>query len=267
MRPFIVASSGSSPSLPLRPALSRRRPPDQRPARFRPSSPHSSRATLERIATSLDGVVGYVVTDLTTNERVAARLEREVFPTASAIKLSVLYELLKQVEAGTLTLDTPTPVSRTQLVGGCGHSPAPDIRVAVAPRSRNADDDGQRQLLHEHRHQGGGHGQGQRPHGGAWPRRHPAAAVDDGRRRGEARRREHRQPAVAGEGGGAAVARRGAEAGEPRHRARDAEAGLGIDPCRGARARAGVPKTGSLDGVRTEAGRGGGGRAGRSRWR
>ncbi len=75
---------------------------------------------LERIATSLDGVVGYVVTDLTTNERVAARLEREVFPTASAIKLSVLYELLKQVEAGTLTLDTPTPVSRTQLVGGSG---------------------------------------------------------------------------------------------------------------------------------------------------
>ena len=75
---------------------------------------------LERIATSLDGVVGYVVTDLTTNERVAARLEREVFPTASAIKLSVLYELLKQVEAGTQALDTPAPVSRTQLVGGSG---------------------------------------------------------------------------------------------------------------------------------------------------
>jgi beta-lactamase class A len=75
---------------------------------------------LERVATSLDGVVGYVVTDLTNNERVAARLEREVFPTASAIKLSVLYELLKQVEAGTLTLDTPAPVSRTQLVGGSG---------------------------------------------------------------------------------------------------------------------------------------------------
>ena len=75
---------------------------------------------LEGIATSLDGVVGYVVTDLTTSERVAARLERELFPTASAIKLSVLYELLKQVEAGTLTLDTPAPVSRTQLVGGSG---------------------------------------------------------------------------------------------------------------------------------------------------
>ena len=76
--------------------------------------------TLDRIAASLDGVVGYVVTDLTTNERVAARLEREVFPTASAIKLSVLYELMKQVDAGTLALDTPRPLDRSQLVGGTG---------------------------------------------------------------------------------------------------------------------------------------------------
>ena len=75
---------------------------------------------LDRIAASLDGVVGYVVTDLTTNERVAARMERDVFPTASAIKLSVLYELLKQVEAGALPFDTPTPLNRGQLVGGTG---------------------------------------------------------------------------------------------------------------------------------------------------
>ena len=57
---------------------------------------------LDHLASSLDGVAGYIVTDLTTNKRVAARLEREPFPTASAIKLSVLYELLKQAEAGTL---------------------------------------------------------------------------------------------------------------------------------------------------------------------
>jgi beta-lactamase class A len=76
--------------------------------------------TLDRIAAGLDGVVGYIVTDLATQERVAARLEREVFPTASAIKLSVLYELLKQSEAGTLALDRPEPLSRAQLVGGSG---------------------------------------------------------------------------------------------------------------------------------------------------
>jgi beta-lactamase class A len=75
---------------------------------------------LETIASGVDGVVGYVVTDLTTQTRVAARLEREPMPTASAIKLSVLYELMKQVEAGTLTLDTPSPVNRAQLVGGSG---------------------------------------------------------------------------------------------------------------------------------------------------
>lgn len=76
--------------------------------------------TLERLAAGLDGVVGYIVTDLTTKERVAARLEREAFPTASAIKLAVLYEMLKQAEAGTLALDTPAPVNRAQLVGGSG---------------------------------------------------------------------------------------------------------------------------------------------------
>jgi beta-lactamase class A len=76
--------------------------------------------SLDRSATGLDGVVGYIVTDLTTGERVAARLEREPFPTASAIKLSVLYEMLKQADAGTLALDTPAPVNRAQLVGGSG---------------------------------------------------------------------------------------------------------------------------------------------------
>jgi hypothetical protein len=32
---------------------------------------------LDHLASSLDGVAGYIVTDLTTNKRVAARLERE----------------------------------------------------------------------------------------------------------------------------------------------------------------------------------------------
>lgn len=50
----------------------------------------------------------------------AARLEREPFPTASAIKLSVLYGLLKQAEAGTLQLDPLTPVKRADLVGRSG---------------------------------------------------------------------------------------------------------------------------------------------------
>ena len=76
--------------------------------------------TLDRLAGSLDGVVGYLVTDLTTGERMAAKLEREPFPTASAIKLAILYELMKQAESGAVALDTPAPVNRAQLVGGSG---------------------------------------------------------------------------------------------------------------------------------------------------
>ncbi|MEZ5286023.1 MAG: serine hydrolase [Vicinamibacterales bacterium] len=77
-------------------------------------------AALARVAASVDGVVGYVVTDLTTQKAVAAHLEHEPFPTASAIKLSILYEMLRQAEAGAIQLDTPTPVDRTRLVGGSG---------------------------------------------------------------------------------------------------------------------------------------------------
>ena len=120
MRPFIVSivtvialsagvAGGQSPA-----------PATPKPGVLQAELTSQLARTLERAAAGLDGVVGYVVTDLTTHEQVAARLEREVFPTASAIKLSVLYELLKQVEAGTLTLDTAAPVSRTQLVGGSG---------------------------------------------------------------------------------------------------------------------------------------------------
>ena len=76
--------------------------------------------TLDHLAANLDGVAGYIVTDLTTSERLAARLEREAFPTASAIKLSVLYEMLTQADAGTLALDTAAPIDRASLVGGSG---------------------------------------------------------------------------------------------------------------------------------------------------
>src|SRR5690606_28341268 len=75
---------------------------------------------LEQIATSVDGVVGYLVTDLTSRKPVAARLEAEPFPTASTIKLPILYEMLKQADAGTLPLDTPRPLERTAVAGGSG---------------------------------------------------------------------------------------------------------------------------------------------------
>jgi len=75
---------------------------------------------VEQASAAVDGVVGYVVTDLTTKEQIAAKLERQPFPTASTIKLSILYELLKQSEAGTLALDAPAPLDRAQVIGGSG---------------------------------------------------------------------------------------------------------------------------------------------------
>ena len=75
---------------------------------------------IDEIVRSLDGVAGYVIIDLTSGEQVAARLEREPFPTASAIKVPILYELLKRADEGSLTLDGAKPLERSQVVGGSG---------------------------------------------------------------------------------------------------------------------------------------------------
>ena len=89
-------------------------------------------ARLDAIATRLDGVLGYAVVDLTSKQRVAARLADEPFPTASTIKLSILYELLKQAEEQKLTLDKPALVEKSQMTGGSGvlqHLTAPMLSL------------------------------------------------------------------------------------------------------------------------------------------
>lgn len=75
---------------------------------------------LDEVARRLDGVLGLAVLDLTTGGVVAARHEHEAFPTASAIKLAILYELMKQADEGTLAIDEPSPLDRSQVVGGSG---------------------------------------------------------------------------------------------------------------------------------------------------
>ena len=87
---------------------------------------------LDAIASRLDGVIGYRVVDLTSGDTVASRLDREPFPTASTIKLSILYEMFKQAEAGALPLDAPKPLERAQVTGGSGvlqHLSAPLLSV------------------------------------------------------------------------------------------------------------------------------------------
>ena len=74
---------------------------------------------LETDAASVDGVIGYAIVDLTTGERFG-RMENEVFPTASTIKLAVLYELFKQADEGRLHVDDSRPLERRHVVGGTG---------------------------------------------------------------------------------------------------------------------------------------------------
>jgi beta-lactamase class A len=74
---------------------------------------------LQEIAARVDGVMGYAVLDLTSGDRFG-RLEREVFPTASTIKLAIVYELFKQVDEGRLRLDQTLTLDRRHAVGGSG---------------------------------------------------------------------------------------------------------------------------------------------------
>src|SRR5262245_32621031 len=86
---------------------------------------------LSTIAEGVDGVVGYEVLDLTSNERIG-HLERETFPTASAIKLSIVYELFKQAGEGRIRLDDTLTLDRSKAVGGSGvlvHMGTPTLSI------------------------------------------------------------------------------------------------------------------------------------------
>ena len=72
---------------------------------------------VQEIASHVDGVVGYSIVDLTTGERIG-HLERAAFPTASAIKLAIVYELFRQAEERKLNLDETLTLDRRQAVGG-----------------------------------------------------------------------------------------------------------------------------------------------------
>jgi beta-lactamase class A len=76
-------------------------------------------ARLSEIARQVDGVVGYEIVDLISGDRFA-HLEREAFPTASSIKLAIVYELFKQVEEGRIRLDEALVLDRSKAVGGSG---------------------------------------------------------------------------------------------------------------------------------------------------
>jgi beta-lactamase class A len=76
-------------------------------------------ATLREIAAGVDGVVGYVVVDLASGDRFAAH-EGVPFPTASTIKIAILYELYRQADEGRLDLDEVRPLPAGARAAGSG---------------------------------------------------------------------------------------------------------------------------------------------------
>ena len=76
-------------------------------------------ATLARTAASLDGVMGYAIVDLTSGDRIE-KMPDEVFPTASTIKLAILYELFRQADEGKVRLGEMKPFDPRTGVGGTG---------------------------------------------------------------------------------------------------------------------------------------------------
>jgi beta-lactamase class A len=87
------------------------------------STPAELRAKFEKrvqeISSRVDGVVGYSIVDLTSGERID-HLDGATFPTASAIKLAIVYELFKQAEEKRIDLDEKVTLDRRQAVGGTG---------------------------------------------------------------------------------------------------------------------------------------------------
>jgi beta-lactamase class A len=81
------------------------------------------RKNLERRVTEVveqvDGVVGLSVKDLSTGETVDVNGDL-IFTQASAIKIPVLFELFRQVEAGTHDLDELITLKKADLVPGSG---------------------------------------------------------------------------------------------------------------------------------------------------
>jgi beta-lactamase class A len=77
------------------------------------------RRTLDALAGAHRGVVGYVVHNLDTGERLARDADAP-YPTASLVKVPVLVALFDQVAKGRIALDDPLTVLRIDQVPGSG---------------------------------------------------------------------------------------------------------------------------------------------------
>lgn len=77
------------------------------------------RERLSATAHRVDGLVSYHIVDLTSGQRFSRKAD-EPFPTASAIKIGILYELFRQADEGKVQLDVRRQVDADDKVGGAG---------------------------------------------------------------------------------------------------------------------------------------------------
>ena len=90
-----------------------------RPASFQRADTAALHRTLDSLADKHHGVVGYVVHNLDTGERLERRAD-ETFSTASLIKVPVLVTVYGLAEQGMLSLDDPLTVLKIDKVPGSG---------------------------------------------------------------------------------------------------------------------------------------------------
>lgn len=113
----------------------------QTPADSGPAAPTTERPFLADVRAALEDVasvrgihVGFEVIDLATGERFGIR-PREVFPSASLVKIPILVEAMAQVEAGDLALEDPLTFLDMDRAAGSGL-----LRHMTAPRDLTLSD-------------------------------------------------------------------------------------------------------------------------------
>ena len=74
---------------------------------------------IKKIDAGLDGVLGYAIKDLKTG-KTYFRNEKEIFPQASSIKITILLEVFKQAEEGKFKLDEFIELKNSDKVPGSG---------------------------------------------------------------------------------------------------------------------------------------------------
>ncbi|HEX5504254.1 MAG TPA: serine hydrolase [Thermomicrobiales bacterium] len=85
---------------------------------------------VEELAGEIDGVVGVAARDLASGAEVAVNAD-EPFPTASVMKVPILFELYRQAEAGQVDLDRRVPYGAAHRVPGSGV--LQDLAYGLAP--------------------------------------------------------------------------------------------------------------------------------------